>query len=140
MRLEKQNIPTPSRPKINARFRQYESEIQSLRAKLGRLSSDRAALFGSRYTDDPSGAGAPTSDEQLEQRQQLLDGTERLERSSNRLKASRALAHQTEEIGVSTLETLGRQREQIVHAQGTLEASEGYVNRSVNTLRGMARR
>jgi vesicle transport through interaction with t-SNAREs protein 1 len=136
MRLEKQNIPTASRNKVNQRFRNYETETDGARRKLTNLSSDRSALFGSRYRDEPSGS----SDLQLEQRQQLLSGTDRLDRSTQRLKNSQALAAETEAIGASTLADLGRQREVIENTHGRLLESEGYVDRSVKTLRGMARR
>lgn len=136
MRLEKQNIPTDSRAKVNQRFRNTESDIDGVRRKLQNLSSDRSALFGSRYTDEPSGA----TDIHLEQRQQLLSGTDRLDRSTQRLKNSQALANETESVGASTLADLHRQRETIQHTHDTLLESEGYVDRSVKTLRGMARR
>ncbi|KAM0251733.1 hypothetical protein ACHAQJ_008008 [Trichoderma viride] len=134
MRLEKQNIPTSARAKVNQRFRNYESDIDASRRKLTGLSSNRAALFGSRYTDEPSG------DINLEQRQQLLSGTERLDRSTQRLLSSQRLANETEAIGAETLADLHRQGEVIRHTHDTLLDSEGYVDRSVKTLRGMARR
>ncbi|POR33906.1 Vesicle transport v-SNARE protein vti1 [Tolypocladium paradoxum] len=136
MRLEKQNIPTSSRAKVNQRFRNYEADVDANRRKLTSLSSDRSALFGSRYTDEPAGA----SDIHLEQRQQLLSGTDRLDRSTQRLKSSQALANETEAIGADTLANLHGQREMIQHTHDTLLNSEGYVDRSVKTLRGMARR
>ncbi|KAM4059232.1 vesicle transport v-snare protein [Hirsutella rhossiliensis] len=136
MRLEKQNIPTSSRAKVNQRFRNYEADVDANRRKLTSLSSDRSALFGSRYRDEPAGA----SDASLEQRQQLLSGTDRLDRSTQRLKASQALAHETESIGADTLANLHGQREMIQHTHDRLLNSEGYVDRSVKTLRGMARR
>ncbi|KAJ3526225.1 hypothetical protein NM208_g11297 [Fusarium decemcellulare] len=111
MRLEKQNIPTSSRTKVNQRFRNYESDTDAARRKLTTLSSDRSALFGSR-----------------------------LDRSTQRLKASQALANETEGIGADTLANLGRQREVIEHTRERMLESEGYVDRSVKTLRGMARR
>jgi hypothetical protein len=136
MRLEKQNIPTSTRAKVNQRFRNYEADVDAARRKLTALSTDRSALFGSRYTDEPAGS----SDAHLEQRQQLLSGTDRLDRSTQRLKASQALANETESIGAGTLADLHRQRETITHTHGMLLESEGYVDRSVKTLRGMARR
>ncbi|KFA79021.1 hypothetical protein S40288_00586 [Stachybotrys chartarum IBT 40288] len=135
MRLEKQNIPTSTRGKANQRFRNWESDTDSARRKLTTLSSDRSALFGSRYTDEPAGS----SDIHMEQRQQLLSGTDRLDRSTQRLKSSQALANETEAIGASTLADLHRQRETIQHTHDRLVQSEGYVDRSVKTLRGMAR-
>lgn len=136
LRLEKSNIPTASRTKANQRFRNAQSDVDALKRKLEGLKSDRSALFGGRYRDDDAGPG----DVQLEQRQQLLSGTERLDRSSQRLRDSQRLAHETEHIGASTLADLHRQREVIQHTGDTLLESEGYVDRSVKTLRGMARR
>lgn len=133
MRLEKQNIPSATRNAVNKRFRNHESDIDVSKRKLKTLSDDRSALFGSRYSDNPG-------DVQLEQRQQLLSGTDRLDRSSQRLKASQALANDTEAIGASTLADLHRQRTVIQHTGDVLLESEGYVDRSVKTLRGMARR
>ena len=134
MRIEKQNIPSTTRSRINPRFRNYETDLDASKRKLKSLSDDRKALFGNRYSDNPGG------DEQLEQRQQLLSGTERLDRSSHRLRESQRIAHETEDIGRGTLADLQVQRETIQHTRQTLLESEGYVDRSVKTLRGMARR
>ncbi|KFY52711.1 hypothetical protein V496_08247 [Pseudogymnoascus sp. VKM F-4515 (FW-2607)] len=135
MRLEKSNIPSAARTKINQRFRNHETDTDSAKRRLENLSNDRAALFGARYADDPSGG-----DVQLEQRQQLLSGTDRLDRSTQRLRDSQRLANETEDIGASTLADLHRQRHVIDHTHETLLQSEGYVDRSVKTLKGMARR
>ncbi|KAK0364463.1 t-SNARE VTI1 [Friedmanniomyces endolithicus] len=138
MRLEKANIPSNAKASVNKRFRNYETDIDAAKRKLGGLKDDRSALFGSRrYRDEP---GAAPGDEQLEQRQQLLSGTNRLERSSGRLRESQRVALETEDIGRNTLADLGRQRETIEHTRGTLLESEGYTDRSNKTLRGMARR
>ena len=118
---------------MNKRFRNLESDTDGYRRKLKGLADDRAALFGGRYTDNPS-------DAQLEQRQQLLSGTDRLDRSSQRLRASQALANETENIGAATMASLHEQRERILHTNQIFEESETYVDRSVKTLRGMARR
>ncbi len=141
MRLEKQNIPSASRTKVNQRFRNHETDTDKARRRLRALAEDRAALFGSRYTDDPSagGPGGP-HDAHVEQRQQLLAGTERLDRSSQRLRASQALANETEAIGAHTLGELAQQRTRIQNVNDRFLESETYVDRSVKTLRGMARR
>lgn len=134
MRIEKQNIPSSTRSRVNQRFRNFESDIDAAKRKLKELSSDKKALFGNRYTDEP------TTDEQLEQRQQLLSGTERLDRSSQRLRESQRIANETEDIGRGTLADLNTQREQIMNTRSRLLESEGYVDRSVKTLRTMGRR
>lgn len=137
LRLEKQNIPASAKQKVNQRFRNHESDVDAASRKLQALQNDRAALFGKRYRDDDGGSGGDAS---LEQRQQLLSGTERLERSSGRLRESQRIALETEDIGRNTLADLSRQRETIEHTRGTLLESEGYTDRSNKTLRGMARR
>jgi len=133
MNLEKSNIPSASRTKVNQRFRNHQSDIDVAKRKLKTLADDRSALFGARYSDNPS-------DVQLEQRQQLLSGTDRLDRSSQRLKASQALANDTEAIGASTLADLYSQRDTIQHTSQTLQDSDDYVTKSLKTLKGMARR
>lgn len=141
MRLEKQNIPSATRPKINPRLRTYETSVTTAKSRLSSLSTDRAALFAGRYTDDDGGDSSRNpSDIHLAQRQQLLSSTDRLDRSTQRLKSSQALANETEAIGAAALADLHTQRETILHTQGVLGQSEGYVDRSVKTLRGMARR
>jgi vesicle transport through interaction with t-SNAREs protein 1 len=135
MRIEKQNIPSAARSKVNQRFRNFESDIDAAKRRLKTLASDRKALFGDRYRDEPDDV-----DPQLEQRQQLLSGTDRLDRSSQRLRDSQRIALETEDIGRGTLADLHVQREQIRHTREGLLESEGYVDKSVKTLRGMARR
>ncbi|KAJ5949248.1 vesicle transport v-snare protein [Penicillium verhagenii] len=133
MRMEKQNIPSEARSKINIRFRNYSTDVDEVKRKLKSLSDDRKALFGDRYTDEPQ-------DEHLEQRQQLLSGTERLERSSARLQQSQRTALETEDVGRDVLANLYEQRQTIQHTRDNLQQSEGYVDTSIKTLRGMARR
>lgn len=133
MRLEKENLPASKKTSINKAFRNYEQDLDQAKRKIEGF--DRAALLGNRYRDDPSGG-----DEQLEQRQQLLSGTERLDRSSGRLRDSHRVALETEDIGRNTLADLSRQRETIEHTRSTLLESEGYTDRSNKTLKEMARR
>ncbi|KAL1836316.1 hypothetical protein VTJ49DRAFT_5311 [Mycothermus thermophilus] len=135
MDMEKQNIPSAHRAAITRRLRNYKSDIDAHRRKLRSLADDRSALFGARYTDDPAG---PSRDPHFEQRQQLLAGTERLDRSTQRLKASQALANETEAIGANTLVQLQQQREGILRTTQVLYESEGYVDRSIKSLKGIA--
>jgi len=134
--MARSTVPSSSRDKVSKRLRNVESDVDAAKRRLTSLSSDRSALLGSRYKDDPSS----NTDDQLEQRQQLLSGTERLGRSSQRLRDSQRIANETEAIGAGTLADLARQRETITNAREVLLDSEGYTDRSIKTLRGMARR
>ncbi|KAM7218775.1 t-SNARE [Rhypophila decipiens] len=142
MQLEKQNIPSDARPRVNQRLRNFATDTDNYKRKLKALVSDaqKSKFGGGRYSDNPSDAERGLSDAQLEQRQQLLSGTDRLDRSTQRLRASQALANETEAIGASTLAELHTQRSRIEHTTMVMQESEGYVDRSVKTLKGMARR
>jgi vesicle transport through interaction with t-SNAREs 1 len=74
------------------------------------------------------------------QRARLLSGTERLERSSQRLQESHRLANETEGVGAGILGDLHAQRQQLLHTRETLMEADGYVDKSIRTLKGMARR
>ena len=136
MQMEKQNVPSSQRTSINRRLRDYKTDVDGYRRKLRTLAEDRSALFGGRYSDNPGSS----ADAHLQQRQQLLSGTDRLDRSTQRLKASQALANETEAIGANTLAQLQQQRETIDHTTRVLNESEGYVDRSLKSLKGIARR
>lgn len=137
MRLEIQNIPTSIRQRINPRLRNYNHDLDIAKRSLKKFrdNAERDALFGARS----SGAGS-TGDAVTDQRQQLLSGTERLDRSSQRLRDSHRLANETEQIGAGILGDLRGQREVIQNTHSMLQESEGYVDKSIKTLRGMARR
>jgi vesicle transport through interaction with t-SNAREs 1 len=95
----------------------------------------REALFGGRYTDQGIDLEA-----QDDQRTRLLSGTERLEQSSQRLRESQRVANETESIGAGILDDLSSQRQHITNTRDTLTEADGYVDKSMRTLKGMARR
>ncbi|KAK9246836.1 vesicle transport v-SNARE protein N-terminus-domain-containing protein [Lipomyces tetrasporus] len=140
MTIELQNISSGSRAKLNARLRGYRSDLDKVKRELRRTSeqADRTELFGSRAAQAPGGISA--DDISHDQRQQLLSGTDRLESSSQRLRDSQRLANETENIGAGILTDLRGQREQIVNSRNVLMQADTHVDKSIRTLRGMARR
>jgi vesicle transport through interaction with t-SNAREs protein 1 len=86
MRIEKTSIPANIRSKVNTQFRNYQTDIDALTRKLTSLKSS-SDPFGNRYTDEDDGE----HDIHMEQRHQLLNGTDRLERSSRRLQDRQVL-------------------------------------------------
>jgi vesicle transport through interaction with t-SNAREs 1 len=134
MKLELQNIPSNVRSRITPRFRNHQTNLDRTKSLLKKLQSAFDGPYGNR-AGDPS-----LNDSVYGQREQLLSGTERLERSSGRLRDSQRVAMETETIGAGILSDLQGQREQIQNTQRVLNESETYVDRSVKTLRGMSRR
>lgn len=103
-----------------------------------------------RAKQRPSGTGASGlpidsyRDDDVEaqdaaQRQQLLSGTEMLERGSQRLADSTRLALETEDVGASILQDLRRQREQIEHSRDTVRLRLTHSS-TVRTCTSTARR
>ncbi|KAA8912138.1 hypothetical protein TRICI_003603 [Trichomonascus ciferrii] len=139
MSVEVQNIASSERGQFNARLREYRSNVDRAKQNLKSAAeqADRQALFGSAAERD----GGQTSDDiALDQRQQLLSGTASLDRSSQRLRDSQRVANETEGIGANILADLRGQREQITNSRNTLMEADSYVDKSIRTLRGMARR
>ena len=56
----------------------------------------------------------------MDQRQRLLVSTERLNQTGDRVKESRRVMVETEEIGVSILQDLHQQRQTLLHATDTV--------------------
>jgi len=150
MEMEVMNIPNAQRPKVSARLRGHKATLDKSKASLvwcllrndlwyvqkrAQKPTPREALFGSRYSDQETDLEAQDS-----QRARLLSGTERLERSSQRLRDSQRVANETEDIGAGILGDLHLQRHQILNTRDTLMEADGYVDKSLRTLKGMARR
>lgn len=135
MNIEVQSLPSNQRSSYNAKLRQYRSEVDASKKELGALldEEDRSQLFGQRYTDEDNGGHDS-------QRKQLLSNDAALERTSQRLRDSQAVALETENIGGNILNDLRAQREQIVNSRNTLLTADTYVDKSVQTLKSMSRR
>lgn len=135
MNLEVQSLASNQRSSFNAKIRQYKSEINNVKTQLKDLldGQDKFELFGNRYTD---GEGDIHDD----QRKTLLNNNASLERSSQRLRDSQRIALETESIGGNILNDLRSQREQITNSRNTLLAADGYVDKSMKTLKSMSRR
>ncbi|AOA64057.1 v-SNARE [Komagataella phaffii CBS 7435] len=137
LNLELQNVSTSDRTKYNVTLRDYQNTLTQLKEQLIQRidEQDRNHLFqGSSFGSD--------ADDNLSytQRQQLLKSNASLERSSDRLRETSRIALETEDIGAGILNDLRSQREQIVNSRNTLLQADGYVDRSIQTLRTMTRR
>ena len=101
-------LPPVSIPLI----RQRDVRAESARAEL--LSFPSAA--DDPYSDEPSDA--------FSARTRLLQGTETLTDSSQRLDNAHRIALETEDVGADILRNLRGQREQIEHTRDTVSASD----------------
>jgi vesicle transport through interaction with t-SNAREs protein 1 len=127
--IEVQNIQSGSRATYNAKIRSYRTDVDSLKKQLEKLmdEDDRSKLFGNSQN--------PNS-----QRSQLLHSNAALERTSERLRDSSRIANETEQVGANIMLDLRSQREQLNNSRQTLFEADGYVDRSIQTLKSMTRR
>ncbi|EEB08852.1 SNARE Vti1 [Schizosaccharomyces japonicus yFS275] len=131
------NIPTAERGAAQSRARDYRQKLDGWKTSLQNELQvmDRKNLFGRR---DQSAYGE--NDNDYDQRSHLLQGTSRLEQSSQRLLDSQRMAHETEGIGAGILRDLYGQRTQLEHSMGVLNETNSYLDRSLRTIKTMARR
>uniref|UniRef100_A0A914ZH42 Vesicle transport through interaction with t-SNAREs homolog 1A n=1 Tax=Parascaris univalens TaxID=6257 RepID=A0A914ZH42_PARUN len=76
----------------------------------------------------------------LDQQDQLIENTERLERTSRRLQDTYRMVVETEQIGAEVLGDLSSQRETISRARDRLREADSDLNRSRKVLSQMIRR
>ncbi|CAN7992839.1 unnamed protein product [Ixodes hexagonus] len=132
MELEVRSLPAATRPKYQNRVRSYQSELIQLRKEFIAYSDEvrsREELFANddSYVND-------------DQRQRLLDNTERMERSTKLLKGGHGLVLETEKIGAAILSDLGAQRETINRAREKVKETDHDIGKSSTVLSGMMRR
>ncbi|KAL7753970.1 t-SNARE VTI1 [Sorochytrium milnesiophthora] len=138
MDTELYSLPPTTRAKLQPKFRNYKADFERVKKDFAKVSaaSAKEQLLGSGA--DPL---SPLDDSpSFDQRQRLVQGTERLNQASNRLMESHRIALETEQTGIATLQELRRQREQIEHTRNTLREADSNVDRATRTLRSMARR
>lgn len=137
LELEIQQVPTSQRSAPTQKIRGYKVRLDSQKRELRQIKelAQRNDLLGNRGTSEGSEDGAA-----FEQRNRLLSGTDRLEQSSSRLQSSQRIAHETESIGAGILSDLHAQREQITNTRDRLMQADGYVDKSMKSLKSMGRR
>jgi hypothetical protein len=81
--------------------------------------------------------GAATS---AVQRDRLLNATDKLKQTGDRIKEGKKTLLETEELGVSILQDLHKQRETIQHTRDTLHGADENIGRSRRILTAMGKR
>ncbi|KAL6183064.1 hypothetical protein ACLB2K_044475 [Fragaria x ananassa] len=118
MDLEARSLQPSVKAPLLAKVREYKTDLNNLKSQVKRITapeispSARDELLESREADNYLTASN-------DQRGRLLMGTERINQSSDRIKASRRTVLETEELGVSILRDLHQQRQSLLHASNT---------------------
>ncbi|XP_070384516.1 vesicle transport through interaction with t-SNAREs homolog 1A isoform X2 [Dermacentor albipictus] len=134
MELEVRTLSPAARPKYQNRVKSYQAELSRLRKEFrartafcDELKSREELLSNDNYLGD-------------DQKQCLLDNTERMERSTKLLKGGYKLALETEKVGAAILTDLSSQRETITRAREKVKETDYDIGKSSHVLSGMMRR
>lgn len=137
MDIELNNAITDSIERANykAKLRGFRVDIQThIATPLQDFvdSNDRDLLFANANTNLN---GIPE-----EQRNQLLQNHNLLNKSGERLKQASQIANETEQIGSQIMNDLRSQRETLENSRQTLFQADSYIDKSIKTLKTMSRR
>lgn len=135
MELEVREVEASQRPRLRTRVDSYQAELRRLKqAFQNACSSTYIDGLGDGTEELFSNDGASIKEEQ---RQRLLNNSERLERTGNQLLSGYRAVIETEEVGNQVLQDLAIQRETIQRARSRLRETDADLGRSSRLMSGM---
>ncbi|KAJ3671179.1 hypothetical protein LUZ60_008605 [Juncus effusus] len=138
MDLEARSLQPSIRAGLLAKLREYKSDLNNLKSDLKRISAV-GPRSGAREELLESGM-VDTLQVSSDQRSRLLLSTERLGKSTDRVREGRRTMLETEELGVSILQDLHQQRQSLLHGHNTLNDVDDNVGKSKRILAAMSKR
>uniref|UniRef100_A0A0A9WWB9 Vesicle transport through interaction with t-SNAREs 1A n=1 Tax=Lygus hesperus TaxID=30085 RepID=A0A0A9WWB9_LYGHE len=132
MELEVREADPSARPKLKTR-------IDSYRVELTRLEEEFKIKNSVNSVNDGYSSSELFGELSLreEQKQRLLDSSETMERTNNKLAASYSVLLETEEMGHGVLRDLHSQRETIQKSRSRLRETDADLSRSSRLLHAM---
>lgn len=114
-----------------SRIAAYKAELQRIKDEFRSVSNNSANynMDTEEVYEEWNGAN--------EQRQKLLDNSERLERTGKNLTEGYRVILETEEIGAAVLQDLSVQRETIQRSRGRLRETDEQLNRTSRLMNSM---
>lgn len=138
MDMEARSLQPNVKALLLAKLREYKSDLNNLKSEFKRISSTN---LNQAARDDLLESGLADAHMVSEdQRGRLLMSTERLNKSSDRVRESRRTMLETEELGVSILHDLHQQRQSLLHANNTLHGVDDNISKSKRVLTAMSKR
>ncbi|KAI3462916.1 hypothetical protein Pfo_019579 [Paulownia fortunei] len=138
MDLEARGLQPNIKAVLLAKLREYKSDLNNLKSAVKRIALTN---LNQAARDELLEAGmADTLAVSANQRDRLFMSTERLNNSSNRIRESRKVMLETEDLGVSLLQDLHQQRQSLLHANNTLHGVDDNISRSRRIITNMSRR
>nr|QQY02451.1 VTI1A [Cryptocotyle lingua] len=142
MALEVQDMSAPLKTKCDTRLQCFKSEFDKLFTEFKKPQyavRTRSELYKGHFDGDEESLREEVLYDS-DMRARLLDNTERIARSTNRLEDGLGVALQTEEVGGHILSDLGEQREKLQRSRHRLRQADADLNKSSRILSEMTRR
>ncbi|KAI5065160.1 hypothetical protein GOP47_0019855 [Adiantum capillus-veneris] len=138
MDLEARSLQPSQKSALLAKLREYKSDLNNLKkdVKKSAASSDYISSRDELLEAGLANSGTASAD----QRQRLLMSTDRINQTGDRIKDSKRVMLETEELGVSILQDLHQQRQTLLHATDTLHGVDDNLGKSKKILKNMANR
>lgn len=137
MDMETRSAPPSYRNQLNSKLNDFRSELAKLRRDLDNLrggGGGRDELFAGGRGGQSYQSGA------ADQRSRLLQGTDRLQATSDRLANAQRIGEESEAIGVGILGELDTQRDTIVRTANKVRDTDANLGKSHRILQTMSRR
>ncbi|KAK4257211.1 hypothetical protein QN277_006828 [Acacia crassicarpa] len=139
MDLEARSLQANVKATLIAKLREYKTDANNMKNEVKIISSTNTTNLAAR--DELLELGdADSLMVSNDQKGRLLMSTERLNQSTERIKASRKTMLETEELGVSILQDLHQQRQSLLHAHHTLHGVDDNISKSKKVLSSMSKR
>ncbi|KZV45641.1 hypothetical protein F511_02301 [Dorcoceras hygrometricum] len=138
MDLEARGFQPNVKAVLLAKLREFKSDLNNLKNEVKRIASTN---LNQAARDELLEAGmADTLTATANQRERLVVSTEKLDNSSNRIRDSRRVMLETEELGVSLLQDLHGQRQALLRADDTVYGVDDNISKSKKIMTNISRR
>ncbi|XP_016934584.1 vesicle transport through interaction with t-SNAREs homolog 1A [Drosophila suzukii] len=136
MGLEVRELNPGQRSSFNGKLQVAQAELKRLQAEY-RTTKDKQRSQANAFTTLDLGDSYEDVSITTDQRQRLLDNSERIERTGNRLTEGYRVAVETEQLGAQVLNDLHHQRETLQGARARLRETNAELGRASRTLNTM---
>jgi vesicle transport through interaction with t-SNAREs protein 1 len=138
MDLDARSLQPNIKAVLLAKLREYKSDLNNLKSEVKRIQS---TSLNQAARDDLLESGlADAHTVSADQRGRLQTSTERLNKTSDRVRDSRKTMLETEDLGVSILHDLHQQRQSLLHAHRAVDGVDDNIGKSKRILNSMSRR
>ncbi|XP_017864242.1 PREDICTED: vesicle transport through interaction with t-SNAREs homolog 1A isoform X1 [Drosophila arizonae] len=139
MGLEVRELNPLQRSNFNNKIQVAQAELKRLQGEYKQTKDRLRSQANSFTTLDLAGSGDYYEDVAIsnDQRQRLLENSERIERTGNRLNEGYRVAIETEALGAQVLNDLHHQRETLQGARARLRETNADLGRASRTLNSM---